>query len=564
MKKHYPKMLFSAFILIFFINLTATNTMELGMHLIGNVDEAYAYSVAVLDYNADGLPDLAILSRRTRETEDIHPQSPLRGKIDIHFGRPDGLPSATPDLTIWRHTITDSMMLFNQLIAADMNGNGLKDLVVIGSPYYYYPVPPFYEHLLGYHIFYSGTLVGTNPGFTGYVKHEGLHTPYVPPVNILGDINGDGCDALGFIETRPIQPVLNSTADVIAHIIYGDPVQPYVKKLAGYQHNVSSVAKGEIRGIGDVNNDGYDDIGIIMRDLTQGYDPYNWRYIHGVIFGGSEPDSTIHSIYVPEDLNYSGNYEIAPIGDFNGDGIADFLGYKRYGGVWFGNETLDLNTPDLNLDRAFFNERTVCFGDFNGNGYSDFFVTDRFQPTMPPISSGRAVLYLGGPNPNAVADLAFEANEYIIVSSRYYFGEIALAADMNNDGYDDLIIVARGRMDDTPGLVFIFLGNPDLTDTTVSITDNVIEVNSVFFDVYPNPSKNFLNFEFKNLEEYQDVSIDIYNIKGQKIKQVLLDPSDLKNGMKSTLMYDLPSAIYLCRLKSKGEILKTKKITVIK
>ena len=539
-------------------NLSATNSMELGLTLIGEHHrDNFGKSIVALDYNGDGYQDLIVLSNYQTNLE---PTNRSKGKIYIYYGQPEGMFSTEPSMTFLRHSIVDSLSNYRKLMAADMNGNGLKDLVIIGEPGYITPDEGLPIHTFGLHIFYSGPECDSFPNYSYNFYHTGYDTAELNVVNYLGDVNGDGCDDLGFTES----PWINATFPAIYnndnYIMYGDPIEPYVEKLGTYQAE-TRYYETFINGLGDVNNDGYDDIMISYQDRTSVISDYSFS--HGIIYGGAVIDTTLHKITIPEGLMYGQTARGHAIGDFNGDGIDDFIGYMCNPGIWFGSNYLDLNIANIQSNEYSGSNAVIVYGDFNGDGYDDFVLSNSSTP-MP--QEGHAFLFLGGANPNGVPDLHIRGDDYIwgcYMSA--YFGISMAVADFNNDGYDDLAISAPyNSTTSIQGKVFILLGNPNLSDTTVPATDEVVEINPVIFNVYPNPAKDILNFEYKNIENYHNLSIDIFNIKGQKVKEIVLNSKDIKNGTVNTALTNLPSAIYLCRLKSNNQTLNTKKVSVIK
>ncbi len=105
-------------------------------------------------------------------------------------------------------------------------------------------------------------------------------------------------------------------------------------------------------------------------------------------------------------------------------------------------------------------------GDVNGDGYDDFIVGSQFSDG----NSGRAWLFYGGPTgPGVTPDLTFTPPPDVTTS--HFFGMHArTAGDVNNDGYDDIMIGCTGC--DAPGgasdegMVYVYHGADGGIDTT--------------------------------------------------------------------------------------------------
>jgi hypothetical protein len=105
---------------------------------------------------------------------------------------------------------------------------------------------------------------------------------------------------------------------------------------------------------------------------------------------------------------------------------------------------------------------TVAVGDVNGDGYDDLLVAaPRYNEWQ-----GRAYLYYGGENMDDKADKIF-TGENIGDGFSKGGGPSAYLADMNKDGFDDVIVGAR-EFNNSRGRVYIFYGglnmdeNPDI------------------------------------------------------------------------------------------------------
>ncbi|HEY5138308.1 MAG TPA: VCBS repeat-containing protein, partial [Methylococcales bacterium] len=125
---------------------------------------------------------------------------------------------------------------------------------------------------------------------------------------------------------------------------------------------------------------------------------------------------------------------------------------------WTGKagSTTDFVTIPTGVASAQYGKVATIAGDVNGDGRSDFLVTAR-SFTNGQVNEGAAYLYYGtgtGAMP-ATPGWAYESN-----SANAEFGHSASAAgDVNNDGYDDIVITADGY-DTFRGKIYLFLGSP--------------------------------------------------------------------------------------------------------
>lgn len=94
--------------------------------------------------------------------------------------------------------------------------------------------------------------------------------------------------------------------------------------------------------------------------------------------------------------------------------------------------------PDVNLyGSEFVSYRVSSAGDVNNDGYDDIITSDPFNPTNG-TNAGAAFIFLGGSGMAGIPAVTFYG-----VSSEDKFGTaISTAGDVNNDGYDDVIVGA--------------------------------------------------------------------------------------------------------------------------
>lgn len=214
-----------------------------------------------------------------------------------------------------------------------------------------------------------------------------------------------------------------------------------------------------VSGAGDMNGDGYDDVIIGMYNI---YDETVPDYAY-ICFGGPEMDGRPNVT-----LTYGNGYDnfgesVSGAGDVNGDGYDDVIvgawGAMNLAGrafIYFGGPNID-SIPDIVLNGGQpydqFGLRVSGAGDVNGDGYDDVIVGARANDTGG-YNAGRAYIFLGGAPMDSNPDLAMSGS-----ADRDYFGySVSGAGDVNDDGYDDVIVGASAPDNPSTARAEIFFG----------------------------------------------------------------------------------------------------------
>ena len=298
---------------------------------------------------------------------------------------------------------------------------------------------------------YFGSSTGITTTGSVLLSGTSSSTGFGNAVSGLGDVNDDGFDDVGVGEYK------YSTNIGRLSVFHGS---------ASFDSTADTTIGGgstsyfgwAVDGAGDVNDDGYDDVIV----GAYYYSSYKGRaYVfHGSSTGVSgSPTTTLTG----GSNNYYMGYDVAGAGDVNNDGYADIIvsmyGYNSLGGraqVLHGSSSGVDTTVDTNLDGA---TAAYEFGfavdgdiDVNADGYSDVVVGERKYSS----NVGRAYVYPGSSSGvSTTADTTFSG------TSGSQFGRaVAGVGDVNGDGYGD-VAVGGSALTSSTGRAWVFHGYVD-------------------------------------------------------------------------------------------------------
>ena len=292
---------------------------------------------------------------------------------------------------------------------------------------------------------------GVSVAFAGDVNNDGY-----PDVIVGARLEDTAASNAGAAYIYYGGSSIDTTADVF---LTGEAADDYF----GW-YNISSA--------GDVNNDGFDDVIVgACRNDTAGSNAGR-AYIY---YGGSSMDSIADVILTGEAAGDYFGYSLASAGDVNDDGFDDVIvgawsndtaalgAGAAY--IYYGGSSMDSTADVVFIGKAGYD----CFGwdvasagDVNNDSYPDVIVGARLDDTGVP-SAGAAYIYYGGLGMDATADIILTGE-----AASDNFGEsVAFAGDINDDGFDDVIVGAwsNDNAGSNAGRAYIYYGGSSMDST---------------------------------------------------------------------------------------------------
>jgi FG-GAP repeat len=234
---------------------------------------------------------------------------------------------------------------------------------------------------------------------------------------------------------------------------------------------------------GDFNGDSIPDLVVGAPYADAGETDGGAAYI---FLGGDSSDTNWDFRVLAEAVDDQLGYSVAGVGDLDKDGFDDIAAGARWndragnnkGAVWlvFGSgPPFGLNSIVLtgNTDGEAGFGHAVSGGDFNGDGYADVVVGAPFDmPDFLSYQAGKVQIFYGGDAMDTDADVTI----YGEAQNDHFGWSVDCAGDVNNDGYDDLVVGARwyGQYPDSGrGKAYIYYGgDPMDIGADIELTGN--------------------------------------------------------------------------------------------
>jgi len=384
--------------------------------------------------------------------------------------------------------------------AGDINNDGFDDIIV-GAPWKGNVQGAAYMIYGGAKSAMSNIVLSStplNPISTGFMITGSAAGDYFGvSASKAGDINNDGYDDI----------TVGAHGKNVAYVIYGGAkstmsdivlssttLDPLTTGFMITGNAVGDLLGWSVSKAGDINNDGYDDI------IVGAPKKNNYQGAAYVIYGG--PKSTMSNIVLSSTTldpastgfmitgNAAGDYfgwSVSTTGDINNDGYDDIIvgaynknnvqgaAYVIYGGAKSTMSNIDLSSTTLDPLTTgfmitgsavgdFFGVTVHTAGDINNDGYDDIIVGARGKNS----NQGAAYVIYGGEK-SSMTNWDFSSGATLIPTSTGFmitgnaagdqFGvSVSTAGDINNDGYDDIIIGAYSK-NSQQGAAYVVYGD---------------------------------------------------------------------------------------------------------
>jgi RHS repeat-associated protein len=302
-----------------------------------------------------------------------------------------------------------------------------------------------------------------------------------------GDYNGDGLSDFIYADINDDGQLVNGSTRTFVYLANGDGTFTYNSISLLEDEPVSSgIGFGQqldsrnIVALGDYNGDGLSDF--IYADTDKHGQIKNPR-THTFLYT-SNGDGTFNHVLMPIDSDLTGTGIVAQ-GDFNGDGLSDFIHAniddhgqindpKTHTFLYTSNGDGTFNHVLMPIDSDLTGTGIVAQGDFNGDGLSDFIHAN--ISTNRQMSAPRSDTFLYTSNGDGTFD-----HIHLPIDSDLGTSNIVSQGDFNGDGLSDFIHADTGddgQIRNPKTRTFLYTSNGDGSFDHVLVPINSNQTNS--------------------------------------------------------------------------------------
>jgi len=374
----------------------------------------------IADLNKDGIPDIVIANAFNGTKTEL--------PSFIYWGTPKGYSAdhRTPVPTIDAKAVT----------ASDLNGDGYPDLIFASGGYVYQfnKEGGDFTFLRPYSDIYWGSR-------HGYSLDHVSHLPTFDAMDVtVADVNKDGYPDILFA----MRGHRGEHSGVF--IYWGSADHTYSASHRTFLPGLGSTALA----VADLNKDGYPDIvvannGVMDKEFQS---PVNYPLPSYIYWGG--PDG--YDVSRRTELPTEGAVDVK-VADLNGDGVPDIVFANQVGDAafiyWGKSGAGDLYQPYRRTELPTLSASRCAIADINGDGLPDLIFANNNDGLTHDVKS---YVYLNSPS-------GFHASRRLELPTLGAVG--VAAADLNHDGHPDVFFI--NSEDGTAGegtKTYIYWGDP--------------------------------------------------------------------------------------------------------
>ncbi|WP_127716052.1 FG-GAP-like repeat-containing protein [Halobacteriovorax sp. HLS] len=470
-------------------------------HPTNTVNEGFGTTIRVADLDKDGYYEI-IASAKYADTPSTNAGGfwIIPGTSNILYSTASALRVDMPAALV-----SASDECGHGLETGDYNGDGLLD-IYLGCPY---------EDTGGSNAGAVFVYYGNGVNGTWVVSNTTPSANIYNPVPTANDNFGESILSADYNADSKIDLIIgavradDSFADSGALYLYSDiQTNATVDSVVGPPYtSVSAEYFGSSLTLADVTGDSYPDllVGAIL-SRTEGYSGGSVSVLARTYWGGI--DFTARSKKITYDyhtsptlkkLNANGSFGSSVChGDMNNDGMDDlivgaylddsnftdngsiYIYYKRTGGEIYQRPDVKIRADSATVSTTGLGHSCIVY-DYNRDGYKDLLV-GAINDDTSGANAGRVNIYLG-----SSSGVSHSPNLTVLgpATTNYGFGSSLSVGDIDNDGFDDLIVGAH--LDDSTavnqGAIYIFRSNS---------TTGIVDLNS--YTRFHNPAGATLDY----------------------------------------------------------------------